>query len=412
MLHATAQCFTLWRSDSRQEGSPTLNWVDLVILVLIAVSAATGIRKGAAMQLLSFGGFWAGFAIGSALAPLGSRVAHGTFSKAFVSLAIVFGTATVLGTAGRIAGMRIWGRIRKTRLGTLDAGMGAGISVVATLLASWLIGSMLIGLPIGQISDGIRNSRIQQVLTKSLPPAPSAFAQVRHLLNAAGFPDVFAELEPTPNSDVPLPNDPTVRAAVAAAGPSTVKIAGFGCGGIVYGSGFVVAPGLVVTNAHVVAGIRHPQIQDGKGSHRSTPIYFDPNFDMAVLKADGLREKPLQLFRSGAQRGQQGAALGFPGGGPFRAVPAAVLGSINALGRDIYGRSLSRRNVYQLQAEVHPGNSGGPLVRSDGTVMGVIFSASTVKPNVSYALRSDEVATRLEVAKARQQAVDTQGCAA
>ncbi|MCA1839233.1 MAG: MarP family serine protease [Actinobacteria bacterium] len=260
------------------------------------------------------------------------------------------------------------------------------------------------------MSGPIQQSKIVGAIDRNFPPAPSVFSQLRHLMDSAGFPDVFAELEPAPSKPVALPDDPEIRAAVLAARASTVKIAGVGCGGIKYGSGFIVAPGVVVTNAHVVAGIRQPSVEDPKTDHKATVVFFDPNYDIAVLRTSRLSGKALTLLRSPVKRGQKGAALGFPGGGDFHVSPAAVLEDINAVGRDIYSKSLSQRRVYELQSEVHPGNSGGPLVRSDGTVVGVIFSASAFRSNVAYALRSVEVAQKVDAASASHSAVDTGPC--
>lgn len=389
-----------------------MNWVDLVVAVVVIAAIANGIKKGAAVQVLSFGGFWAGFALGSAVAPHLTPLVSGTLTKAVVSISVVFGGGSLMSAVGRFFGFRILGRIRETKLGTADSVAGAGISGVATLLIIWLTATMLSSVPVPEVTSAIHGSRIIRTLDSKLPPAPAAFAQVSRLLNAAGFPDVFAQLEPAPQGDVGLPDDPAVARAVAVAKASTVKIAGFGCGGIKFGSGFVVAPGLVVTNAHVVAGIRKPSVQDQAGTHRATPVYFDPQYDLAILRTKRLRGKPLDLLRGVARRGQGVAVLGYPGGGPFTATPGAVMSSIDALGRDIYSRDLSRRNVYQLQAEVHPGNSGGPFVREDGTVVGVVFSASSFRPNISYALRSDDVARRVDQAAGNTASVDTGPCTA
>ena len=387
-----------------------MNWVDLVILVALGSAIASGIRKGAAVQLFSFGGFWLGFAIGSALAPFFVRLVSGPFSKALVSVAVVFGLASIIGSVGRISGTRIWGKLRMRGLGTADAAGGAAISTVATVFVVWLITTILSGLPLPQISGEVQQSRIVHAIAKTMPPAPSVFTRLRNLLDFAGFPDVFAELEPPPSKPVALPDDPEVRAAVAAARASTVKIEGFGCGGIKSGSGFIVAPGVVVTNAHVVSGIDNPSVQDNKGRHSAKPVFFDPNYDLAILRTTKLTGKPLGLLKSPVRRGQKGAALGFPGGGPFTATAAAVLQDINAVGRDIYSRSLTTRRVYEIQSEVHPGNSGGPLVRSDGTVVGVVFSASAFRPNVAYALRSVEVAQKVDASANTTTAVDTGPC--
>jgi S1-C subfamily serine protease len=168
-----------------------------------------------------------------------------------------------------------------------------------------------------------------------------------------------------------------------------------------------------VTNAHVLAGIDRPQVEERNGrKHRATAIFFDPNLDLAVLRTERLNVPALRVLASNVERGTGGAVLGYPGGGPFTAGPGAVLRQFNARGRDIYGRGLTERQVYQLQAAVRQGNSGGPFANADGVVLGVIFAASTTDSNVGYALTGTEVAPRVQQAAAQRQAVDTGPCAA
>jgi S1-C subfamily serine protease len=190
-----------------------------------------------------------------------------------------------------------------------------------------------------------------------------------------------------------------------------VKIEGVGCGQIQEGSGFVVAANLVVTNAHVVAGIQSPRVIDHAGSHRSVPIFFDPSFDLSVLRTTGLTDPPLHVLDSNVGRGTQGAVLGYPGGGPFDVEPAGVMAEFTATGRDIYGQGLTSRPVYELQAVVRPGNSGGPLVEPNGTVVGVVFSRSASDPNIGYALASHDVNTRVQQAEATNSPSGTGSCA-
>ena len=158
----------------------------------------------------------------------------------------------------------------------------------------------------------------------------------------------------------------------------------------------MVAPGEVVTNAHVIAGIPRPQVEDGAGFHPTTVVYFNPSFDLAVLRVSGLSEPPLTLDPTDVGRGTQAAVLGYPGGGSFTADPAGVMAEFEAEGRDIYGQGLTLRSVYEIQALVRPGNSGGPLVEPNGEVIGVVFSRSTTNADVGYALASPGVLSRVQ----------------
>ena len=191
-----------------------------------------------------------------------------------------------------------------------------------------------------------------------------------------------------------------------------MKVEGRGCGGISDGSGFVVAPDLVVTNAHVVAGISRPFVIDREGAHRASAVVFDPKLDVAVLRTQGVNDRPLPLVARTVGRGTEAAVLGYPGGGPFQAKPAVVLSESPAVGRDIYGRGLTTRDVYQLRAEVRPGNSGGPLVLPDGSVIGVVFARSSLNADLGFALTSVDVRDRVAEAEARRGTVSTGSCAA
>lgn len=389
-----------------------MNTVDLLILLLVASAVVHGVLLGAAVQGLSFGGFWLGLSLGAAAAPAVAGLTAEPTGKALLSLATLLGAATLLAGVGREIGVRVWGGLRRVHLGWLDSGLGAVVAGGATLLACWLVASMLATAPVLGVAGEIQDSTILRRVDERLPPAPAVFSRIQRLIQARGFPQVFAELQPRPAPRLPAPAAPEVRAAVNRAAASTVRIVGSGCGGVLNGSGFVAAPGLVVTNAHVVAGIDRPVVQDRRGNHPATPVLFDPALDIAVLRASGLAGAPLPLLPGTVDRGTSGAVIGYPGGGGLDAQPAVVLARYDAVGRDIYSRGLTRRSVYELQARVRSGNSGGPVVRADGTVIGVVFSRSTLDPAVGYALTSDEVLSRLRSAQQGGGQADTGRCAA
>jgi S1-C subfamily serine protease len=244
-----------------------------------------------------------------------------------------------------------------------------------------------------------------------MPDAPTVIAGLGHLVNPNGFPQVFLGPEPRPPRDINLPSLGDLQPAVQKAQDSVVKIAGQGCGGIVEGTGFVAGKGLVVTNAHVVAGIQHPYLQDRNGNHRATIINFDPDLDIAILHTDNLTGKSLTLNPRTFESGTPAAVLGYPEGGPLTARPAAVLTMLLASGRNIYGRGDSVRQVYEVQTEVLPGNSGGPLLAEDGSVIGVIFAESTSYKHIGYALTSPQVLPNLTQASHSMREVSSGRCA-
>ena len=386
-----------------------MNLLDVLLLVVVAVAAIEGLRLGGVLLTLSFVGFWLGLYVGAVLASVTVHWVHSQPSRTAVALITMVGSAVVLGTAGRVLGGRGFRAIHRGKLGPVDSALGVAVAVVASLLAMWLVASTLVNSSYQSLNSVIANSTIIRSLDDVLPAPPSVFSRVQAFLSQEGFPPVFAQLAPASAGPVTLPDNATVRAAVAAAAASTVKIVGEGCGQIQEGSGFVVAPGLVVTNAHVVAGIAHPTVEDSAGVHDTTVVYFDPSFDLAVLRTN-VTEPALALDTQTVPRLTQGAVLGYPEGGNFSSGPAGVMAEFQAEGRDIYGQGLTVRDVYEIEAVVRPGNSGGPLVLPNGEVIGIVFSRSTTNDMIGYALSSPGVITRVHQAESTNRAVGTGGC--
>jgi S1-C subfamily serine protease len=391
------------------QGSPVVNWVDVVVLVIVAVSAVSGLKRGAALQLFSYGGFWGGLLLGAVLTPFIASHIHSTTGKAVVAILLVLGLAFVLGTVGSVLGMHSGAALRRLKLGPVDSALGVGVAVIATLLVVWLAGSLIGASSFTSLASAMQSSRIVRALDNVLPQPPSIFAKVETFLGHEGFPLVFSGLPPAIAGFVPLPDNSAVNAAVNAAGPSTVKIEGQACGLTQEGSGFVVAPGLVVTNAHVVAGVARPQVIDSRGVHDATAVVYDPALDIAVLRVQALTDPSLHLDPNMVGRGATGAVLGFPGGGPFTFGPAGVMAAFQATGWDIYGNVEATRSIYEIDAVVRPGNSGGPLVESGGLVIGVVFARSTANDSVGYALATP-VLQKVRTAESSTGSVSTEGC--
>jgi S1-C subfamily serine protease len=393
-----------------------VNWVDYALLVVVALSGIHGLRLGAATQVLSFGGFWLGLFLGALLAPSLAGLAKGSTAKTVVALVVLIGMATIVGGVGRLLGVRSTQLLHRLRLGPIDSAFGVAVAVVATLVATWLVASLLSQSRYTTLDRALQQSRIVRALDNALPPIPTVFSGVQRFLAQNGFPVVFAGLPPQVATPVTLPSDASERAAVVRAEGSTVQIAGAGCGVIQEGSGFVAAPDLVVTNAHVVAGIASPVVIDTTGRHAATAVVFDPRLDLAVLRVPGLADPPLAIDGAVVGRGATGVVLGYPGGGPFTYGKAGVAAAFKAVGLDIYGNSETTREIYQLDAVVQPGNSGGPLVASadpgipDGTVIGVVFARSTTNPDIGYALAMPAVAADVAHARVSTASVGTGGC--
>ncbi len=388
------------------------NWLDLVILVGVGYAAVRGAQLGAVVQLGSYGGFWVGLFIGAFIAPrVASQLSSGLLRSA-VLLLIIFGCASVVGGLGRHLGNLVGARLFRYHLAGIDAGVGGAVAVIATLLVVWIIASIVVNLPFATLSSQVATSRIVKTVTRALPPTPTVFSRIQAYVDSAGFPPVFASLPPSISGPVGLPSQAQVNAVVAKVQNSVVKIEGIGCGQIQEGSGFVVAPNEVVTNAHVVAGTHNISIYDGAGQHPAVVVAFNPELDIAVLRTQGLNDAVLPMNTTVQGRGEMGVVLGYPGGGPLTSSSAGVMDAFEAQGRDIYNQAITDRLVYELEAIIRPGNSGGPLLDMSGQVIGVVFSRSTTNPDVGFALAMPAVVRQIDAANSATSSVGTGNCAA
>jgi S1-C subfamily serine protease len=387
-----------------------VNLLDLAILALLAIAGLNGFRRGAALQLTAYAGLFAGLLAGALLAPSLAGLVSSPLAQAVVAIVVLFSLAGIGDAIGWIIGSKFWALARESVFGVADSVAGSFVSILAVLLATWFVGFNLVNGPVPTVSRQIRSSAIIRGLDSFMPRPPSLLAEVRQFLNRFGFPEVFADLPPAPGTPVNVPKN--IRGIVADAATSTVQILGQACGAVQEGSGFVAAQHYVITNAHVVAGVRSPQVRiPGGGAQPAVTVVFDPRLDVAILYVLNTPGPPLRLDSQEVDRGTPGAVLGYPGGGPLDPEPAAIRRELHAVGRDIYGNSVVERNVYELQARVRPGNSGGPFVLRGGVVAGVVFAASTTEGNVGYALTSREVIPKLREARGQTDPVSTRGCA-
>jgi S1-C subfamily serine protease len=375
-----------------------VNALDVLIIIILIGVAGRGIASGFLRQAGSLGGFALGLVLGALAAPLAAKLLPAASGRLLLVLLVFFGIAILVGGLGEALGDHLSVLAERSRLRHIDSFFGALFGIVIALVTVWLLAPTFARAPDIFLSQQIQNSAIVRVLDNTLPPVPDVMARLERSIGVNGFPRVFAGLEPSPAPPVTGPNAAAVNAASAAGRAATVKIEGLGCGGLLEGSGFVAAPGLVATNAHVVAGIDTPMVEDAAGRHAAVVVVFDPELDFAVLRVKGLAAAPLPTATGLSPRGTVGAVLGYPGGGDYTPSSAAILGEQTALGRDIYDSNLIRRQIYELQAVVRPGNSGGPVVAPDGTVIGVVFAMSSTNDDVGYALTSAEIQPDLRAA--------------
>jgi S1-C subfamily serine protease len=392
-----------------------MDLLDLVLIIACAGFAISGYRQGFIIGVLSFCGFFGGGVLGATYGPtLHSALGFHGRSPIF-GLVVVFiaaATGQILATLlGDVVRRRItWHPARQ-----VDAMAGAAVSVVSVLLVVWVLGNALLQSSLGGVSGEIQHSTILTAIDHILPDSAKTWdSAFRRLVARNGFPQVFGDIgaEHIVHVDPPDPavaNSPAVRAAE----PDIVKIIGIAhaCRRQLEGSGFVYAPHRVMTNAHVVAGVRAPQVHTTDGqTYEARVVLYDPNRDVAVLYVPGLDTTPLS-FAGQAHSGQSAVVAGYPENGPFRPVAARVRTVQEAQGPDIYQTHQVTRQIYSIYAVVRPGNSGGPLLTTEpGKVYGVVFAAAVDDPNTGYALTAQEVAGDAERGVTATLPVLTNGC--
>lgn len=389
-----------------------MDLLDLAAVVLVVVGLVGGVRSGAIPQLGGLIGAIAGGACALIVASVARSQIEAIDGPA--RAAVVIGGLLLLVALGELVGSTLGGSLSASLgtgvLDTLDRTAGGLIGIAQAVLVVWLVGSVLAVGPFPYLAEQAQRSVAVRVTTAALPPVSEVAADLGGLIDASGLPQVFVGLEPFPAPPVDTPAAQRAREIAAAAIPSTAEIASEACSFELTGTGFVVRPGYVVTNAHVVAGASRTTVTIGGRATGATVVLFDPELDVALLRVPGLRAAPLRLATATPPRGTEAAALGHPGGGPLMVIPAGVSGSYPAEGRDLYGTSVVRRDIIELRAAIEHGDSGGPLVLPDGSVGGVIFAEARSDPSVGYALAPTDVATRIAPAVGRTAAVSTGPC--
>lgn len=389
-----------------------MNLIDLAAISLLVAGVVGGIRSGAFSQL----GGLLGAIGGGALAIVLASTFHAQIESVEgpTRALVVIGGLVLAIVLGEVVGSSL-GRSISTGLGTgilstIERTIGGLLGIAQAILMVWLLGSLVAIGPFPTIAEQAQRSIAVRVTTAALPPITEVATDVGGLIDASGLPQVFLGLEPFPAPPVDTPAQGRAREIAARAIGSTAEITSEACAFELTGTGFVVRPGYVVTNAHVVAGSSRTGVLIGGRSYDATVVLFDPELDVALLRVPGLAAPALRFAASTPPRGTEGAALGHPGGGPLVVIPAAVSGSYPAQGRDLYGTSVVRRDIVELRAAIEHGDSGGPFVLVDGTVGGVVFAEAKSDPGVGYALSPTAVAGRIAGSIGRTAAVPTGPC--
>ncbi len=392
-----------------------MNLLDLLAIVLAIVAFILGARSGAIPQVGGLLGAIGGAALAILVLPALADPLSGIDPslRPFLVIGGLIGIVAIGESLG--AGVGRWS-IRGVGQGLLnnaDRAAGAVLGVAQALLIVWLMGGLLAEGPFPTLARAAGTSAVVRTLSSVLPPPTELAVELRTWLDVSGLPDVFVGFEPLPAPPVERPANRVAEQIAAPAEASVLKVSAATCGLSSVGTGFAIRKDEVLTNAHVVAGADSRGIRVTARDGRlldAVPILFDPKLDVALLRVPGLAIHPLQFAATDPARGALGATLGFPNGGPLTILAAAVAGRYPATGYSIYGTDQVKRDILELRAAVERGDSGGPLILTDGTVGGVVFAEARTDPNVGYALTASEVVERIRPALDLTAAVDTGGC--
>ena len=363
--------------------------LDWAIVAFTLALALWGYRQGLIVGVFTLLGFGAGALAGGRVGPLLlSEGSESPYAPLFAALGALLVGALVAVTFESLAlGLRAR-LIRGRALRFADGAGGAALIAAVSLGLAWVFGAVALHAPgTAQLRVDVQRSLILRGLNDVLPPS----GPILNALNRVDpAPSIAGPTTPVAPPDAAIASDPDVQRA----GRSVVRVLGTACGLGVEGSGWVAAPGTVVTNAHVIAGENDTTVttQDG-ASLEATPVHYDPANDLALLRVDS--RLPALPIAPDPRRGASGAVLGYPENGPYAVAPARMGEIRSAVSEDSYGAGPIRRTIASLRGTVRSGDSGGPLVDSRGRVMGTVFAATTSGPPGGFAIPNEVIRSAL-----------------
>jgi len=368
-----------------------VNLLDVVLVVIGVCAAVGGYRLGLVAKLISWLGLALGLLLGYAVLPgLLERLEDASQpSLVLVAVATLLGAGLIGQGLALTLGSKLNIEVPTGPARQVDRGVGAVVGCFSVLVGLWLLIPILTSER-GWPAEQAYGSSITREVHDWFPEPPDTMKALRWIIGDDAFPLVFGGLQEAPDLAAPPEASGLTESVAETAVRSTVKVQGVACRRVQEGSGFVVQPGLIVTNAHVVAGEDDTQVQLHDGSSRdATVVAYDSRRDIAVLRVDGLDVPPLAL--RDADVGDVGGVFGHPGGGQLEVSPFEVAEEITAVGNDVYDREESRRQVLVLASNLAPGDSGGALIDPQGDVVGLAFAVAPDKSGVAYALALEEV---------------------
>lgn len=388
-------------------------WLDIAIVAIAFIAAVSGWRSGALGSLLSFIGVLLGGVAGVLLAPHIVSHISGSRTQLFAALFLILLLVVVGEVAGVVLGRAVRSAIRSPAVRVVDSIIGVGVQLMVVLVAAWLLATPLTSSDQPNLAAAINGSR---VLGQVNSVAPNWLRMVPKRLSAlldnSGLPTVLEPFSRTPIANVAAPDSALATSPVVlTAQQSVLKIRAeaTSCQKMLEGTGFVIKPQRVMTNAHVVAGSSGVSVEANGTSYPATVVSFDPKMDISILAVPDLPAEPLAFVDKPAAAGTDAIVLGYPGGGVFNATPARIREIIELNGPDIYQNTTVTREVYTIRGVVRQGNSGGPMIDTDGRVLGVVFGAAVDDDETGFVLTAREVSQQLARSSESQQ-VNTESC--
>ncbi|ACU34227.1 MarP family serine protease [Actinosynnema pretiosum subsp. pretiosum] len=394
-----------------------MNWVDLLVLAIAAFAAVSGARQGMVVAVPAFIGVLVGLLLGTQLAPVVVSRFDNVVTKVVFAVGVVVLLVALGETLGVYIGRAVKSKVNATPLRGVDNALGAVVQGAVVFVVAWMIAlplTSVAGLP--TLAKGLNQSAILSTVDGAMPQAARDLSEdLQNLFDVSGFPAAMDPFNRTPLREV-SPPDPELSGdpVVQRLRPSVLKVRGRApsCSRALEGTGFVIAPERVMTNAHVVAGTTEVSIEVGQGKFDATVVHYDAQTDLAILAVPNLDAQPLQFRTDEIDQGEDGIVLGYPLDGPYTASEARVRERIPMLrGPDIYDAQTVTRDVYTIRAKVRSGNSGGPLVDREGRVMGVVFGAAVDDQETGFVLTPQEVADEVAKAPGLVRRAPTQTCA-
>lgn len=374
----------------------------------------SGWRRGLFVSALSLAGLVFGAWLGKTLIEIVNGASTTTsLTRTGLSAATLFIGIGIGSAIGGFIGRRLRNIFRWSPIRVLDNFSGATLSLLAWSIVFWLLATTLLAAPVSSFTNTVSQSKVLNILEQYMPMSiRDGVESVRIYVSDSGLPEGIANVLLAPSVEPPEVTSVDAPAVLAAL-DSVVKVEGTAqeCSTRLSGSGFVVGPDLIMTNAHVVAGVDNPTLRvKGKGkAFEGIVVYFDPDRDIAIIRTKDFPSVALRISEP-LTRTDTAVVAGFPGGGPLTLIPARVRSVSVSNGTDIYGKTPVTREIYAISADIKQGDSGAPMFALDGTVAGLVFASSATDADTGYALTAKEFMARFEKTSTATKAVDTGKC--